>query len=1319
VERKQNLDTVKDSSSARNKVKVTCIENIFDPHNSQKIKEFEPGKSIGELVWNFNPVLPSEMEIVVSVDGVVLESDCDVKTVVPKKGSSVVFSVVPKGGGGGGKNPLAMVAMLAVSIIAPQFAPAWGATFSTLYSTMGVGLPAAYTLANVITAAAPMMLTAVGGLLVNSIFGGASLPDAGGPSMENISSTPTYGWERDPNPQEQGIVVPVLYGRHRVTPPIINSFITNKDNNQIYNALYCVADHPVDFIGNEYINDNPIYNYNEVTVSKRYGGLNQGIIPAFSDVISDKAVGFKLTTDWSQTETSGNAVEGLGVGIVIPGLYYANNRGGLDAQTVTLNIQYRKKDTVEWFSFKEPRDTYTERILNKARWSAGYYYEDKWVELEAGSTDVDEHVEGERYTSEIGISYWRYISYVKIVKGKLTSESQLKVYIKTSAITDALTITGATQEEIRRNFVVYNIPAGQYEVRARLAEELETGTRYRNDTYFSTIQEIIYDDFTYPGTSLFGLEALATDQLQGSAPTVTLEVERTYVDVWTGSEYEQKPANNPAWACYDILHNPIYGAGEPASRFILEDFEEWADYCEEQGYFVNIYMDAASNTRSILDTISLLGNGAVVHKGAKYGIIIDKAEPIAVQHFMYTKGNMIENTYSNSFIDTTERANAIEVTYFDKNLQYSRQIIEIYQDGYDTEQTTINKTSVTLLGCTDRNQAIMFGKQSLLRNRYLTQTISFEAGVDSIACFPGQVIEVSHDVPQWGLSSGRLLGSETNTAVLPEEVTMIPGESYAIQVKKNVDDTVETKEVIPVSVETTTDTLNLVSAWDVQPEKNDLYAFGKLHNITKKFRVLSITRANDTLQRKITAIEYIPEIYSGALEHLDEIILGESSFVNDLQAREAWVFANDGTGKSVIDITWAGKSFSWNVFLKKNTTPWEVVGTSNKPSFRIDRSFVVGETYQISVSPYNSPDLDKTKSITILGKDAPPSNVSNFNTAIKGVQFILTWDHIPDIDLLDYTIVEGIDYNRGNIIASGITENEFRWSPSVSGTYTFWIKARDRTFNESLSATSTTGTLDLGDSLNVIVQREEIPDNVATADLYNLWYDSVNEVVSWVPCLTFDELSSLTFEDEPIVSYLAFDFNNGTYTTDSIDLGVVNPFTLRIRVEKDAILIDPSFDDFIYGRTFRTFPLDTFANVSSLAKYKVWYRYSDDNSVYSDWIEYTNIVNLNTRYIQVKAETDISIKSTNFDFTSIQTILDVDDKIKKVYNQTISSTGTEFLLSSIPITILNSYNVGVTVLGSGVASHTVDIQSDRFTVYIYDAAGNGIERTVNLEISGF
>src|SRR5690606_24600143 len=118
------------------------------------------------------------------------------------------------------------------------------------------------------------------------------------------------------------------------------------------------------------------------------------------------------------------------------------------------------------------------------------------------------------------------------------------------------TISGKYTHAVTRMYTVHNLEKARYEVNVRVTSKDYDGEGDAHEVYWTVLSGILYDDFTYPNKVLVGLKALATDQLSGGIPRISWVQERKNVWVWnpnTGS-YEQKPANNPAWACYGIIH---------------------------------------------------------------------------------------------------------------------------------------------------------------------------------------------------------------------------------------------------------------------------------------------------------------------------------------------------------------------------------------------------------------------------------------------------------------------------------------------------------------------------------------------------------------------------------------------------------------------------------------------------------------------------------------------------------------------------------------------------------------------------------------------
>lgn len=784
-----------------------------------------------------------------------------------ENGDVVNIAIVPKGGGrgGGGKKILGIVASIAIAIAAPYAAAGILGTVIGGTGAMAAGL-GTYALAAGIAVA--------GNLLLSAIMPKPSMP---GFDRMDFKNSNTYGWNKPTNQAMQAQVVPKVFGTHKITPPLIASHIISDGDKQYFNGLYALNDGEIKDIREIKINDELIENFKGVTYEIRNGLNNQNIISNFNDTSYDKNIGKKLNPDlsYSLAQTDGNFVTSLSVTLVFPrGLYYANDKGGLDGYSVNVRVEYS--------------------------------------------------ADGKNWTAITG-----------------------------------QTISAAQTSTFRRVFRVGNLPPNKYNIRAKFETAPNTGSRYASDCYLEYVTETVSDDFIYPKTALLAIRALATDQLNGGAPRISAVVTAN--------------SDNPSHICRKILED----SGVESLR-IMPSFNEWANFCEEKSLKCNIVFDSELSVRKALDTVSLLGRASVLQAGSKFDVIIEKAGLIPAQSFLFGMGNILSDTFKQNFLPLVDRANFIEITYYDKNKDYEPSVVSVGQIAADNSRVS-NKSSVTLVGCTDEAQARAYGRFTLNCNRYLTETIEFEADKDSLVCRYGDIIKVSHDTPQYGFSGRLLEDSGVDFVILDRDLDTVGGVKYAIQIKNDVNE-IKEFEILEILAPNKL-RLNLNGSVF---RKYDNYAFGEINKASKLYRILKIATSGE-FTRHITAIEYNEDIYDDRenISVTDYSSLG----VRNLRISEYLKYDTAKNIKTMLALAWSGNSLFYFVTYKSASEERTIKVFNSAFEFEAKD----GETYKITVKDGVGNSTSKT--YNVLGKLYPPGPVENLKAAELMDDWALSWSY--------------------------------------------------------------------------------------------------------------------------------------------------------------------------------------------------------------------------------------------------------------------------------------------------------------------------------------
>ena len=804
------------------------------------------------------------------------------------------------------------------------------------------------------------------GMIGNAIISKLTAPKV---DRSNSEQSNTYGWGGTETVTGQGYPLAVTYGRMKSAGLLLSRHVISDGEKQYLNLLYCAGEGELSKIEDIRINANPISNYKDVQVDIRKGTNDQTVIPNFNDNFADQSLNYELTESWNTQQVQGDACDAIELTVGFPnGLYYSNDSGGADRTSVTLKAEIRKVGDESWQALP---------LANQKGMAGHIKRRDAW-------------------------------NFIK-------SDNSV-----TNTADYAGRIEEATNNAFYRVFRFDNLEKARYEIRMRCSAKDGKSLRHVNKVYWVQLTQIIYDDFVHPGKALIGIKALATSQLSGTDPKVTWIQERSEVYVFNPyiNKYEAQPADNPAWAAYDLIHicRKIGGEyivfGQPHMRLDYNAFKAWADKCKTNGFTFNYIYDTAMRLWDALKYPEAVGRGKVIPVGTRFTCVSDyQSTPVQ----LFTVANIKHGSFTEEFQGVEARANSVEISFLNKDKDYERDVIPVYGDTYDESDTLTNPAQVELMGCTSLEQAYKHGKHFLRCNKYEIRTVTIEAFTDAIACTVGDIILIQHDIPEWG-EGGRVVAVSGQTITLDKEVSVQPGKNYQLLIRSNSTDTVSTFNVVNVSG------LNVIVREAIPVQPDAVYAFGEVSKSAKPFRVLAITKTLSEMTRKIQCMEYYPELYvsdDGTVPSIDYTNHGAS----DIQSvgLVSDVYGANGIMYSRIGVTWQlprdGKVSNVVVnYRNVKSDTWTYIGNYPASTNTTTISDVLlGANYEVRVQAIN--ELGQlttgvTKSIAIP-KMQTPEDVQNLHvisrynqTADKSVYYDLQVLFDPPSNPANFDVAE-------------------------------------------------------------------------------------------------------------------------------------------------------------------------------------------------------------------------------------------------------------------------------------------------------------------------
>lgn len=377
--------------------------------------------------------------------------------------------------------------------------------------------------------------------------------------------------------------------------------------------------------------------------------------------------------------------------------------------------------------------------------------------------------------------------------------------------------------------------------------------------------------------------------------------------------YPLSPTNG--WVNYPgYAHstNHMFGSGLSDSEIDIEQIKLWAEFCDDRELKIDLILKDDTSCADVLERIANVGRASVTYYNSKLSVVYEDPEtPVSC---IFGMGNIKAGSFSVEYV-VADPIRKVVANYVDREDWETKQVEAIVP--FSTEEN-LKVVEITLEGVTETQQAqrecnIMAARQFFQRRSY-----TWEVDIEGKLIKRGDVISLSHDSTQYGIS-GRIIGfiyengfvtGIKTTAILNESAEYITirnprGDlnTYEIRVEN---DTILFDEEYPLEnapFYISNDEINKKSIFKDSIPEDFTFVASEKETPGKIVRVASIESIDD-MSFKITAVDEDPAMWAYEYDSVDEPQSFSDSEV-ELVVENCWAEYLPG-GK--VKILWSGKN---------------------------------------------------------------------------------------------------------------------------------------------------------------------------------------------------------------------------------------------------------------------------------------------------------------------------------------------------------------------------------------------------------------------------
>lgn len=594
------------------------------------------------------------------------------------------------------------------------------------------------------------------------------------------------------------------------------------------------------------------------------------------------------------------------------------------------------------------------------------------------------------------------------------------------------TITGKASSRYNRNYRVDLTGTGPWQIRiSKTTPDSDASTQ--RSLFVDALTELVDAKLSYPNSAIVGITIDASQfssipsrgydvkGLRVKVPTNYDPATRIYSGIWDGS-FKVAWTDNPAWCFYDLLTNARYGLGEFIAEYQVDKANLYTigRYCDElvpdgfggmePRFTCNLYLQTREDAFKVLSDMAGLFAGMLFWASGGLSCTQDAPSDAIYQ---FTNANVIDGAFTYNGSSRNVRHTTALISYNDPLDRYARKV-EYVEDAEGIAKYGVRQYETVAIGCASRGQAHRLGKRVLLSERYLTETVTFRTGLEGCVPYPGAVIHVMDNNRAGARMGGRVRAGAVDAVTLDAPVTLDVGATYLLTVIKP-DGTMEERGILNAAGEHQT----LIPAIDftAAPSAQSVWVLSSTVLDVQQFKVVSVKEL-EGLIFEVTALAYNPRKYAAieqnlAFEPLQTSLLPsisvqgpprnvrvtESLYQSGINSVEgsmsiSWDAPIEARYLSNYRVSWRYKNGNWTVLPDEGT---KIVTVGPVIPGEVEVSIVAMNLAGVASVP-------ATASATLLGKTAPPSDVSGFSIQVVGYATYLSWAPIADLDADHYEI---------------------------------------------------------------------------------------------------------------------------------------------------------------------------------------------------------------------------------------------------------------------------------------------------------------------------